>query len=403
MPRWDSFLQFLEEVNGLSNDVSRQQLVNELLKERRNFPWIEGNIATFIYEDPNANNVALNLDIIERDPPFEPMTNIEGTSLWYIQRRFKPDDLLDYLIVVNDPMTPLRGDTNLVQRIQRHWHSDELNKQKIRSAGIETSVLQMPQARPFPNWQMMPDVPRGLIREHDFTSVELGFTDRALWVYTPPDYDNNPDKQYPLLILLDGQWMVGPVQVPFIADALIKHGRMEPAVIAMLQSAGQANRMKEYVSNDKQYESLFNELTPLLQGAYRIDDMNIGIGGAGVGAIAAAHAALKNPTVISHLIMLSPPLGKGQMQQQLLEYADRFQNAPTLPKYIFQSVGRYEQLERFLKPGIALAGILQRRQAQKGDVHHTFVELGSGHGLPAFRSIMPEALSLTFPGAAFVG
>ncbi|MCA9914074.1 MAG: hypothetical protein KC496_12020, partial [Anaerolineae bacterium] len=105
-----------------------------------------------------------------------------------------------------------------------------------------------------------------------------------------------------------------------------------------------------------------------------------------------------NPAVFSHLIMVSPPLGKGQMQAKLVEYAERFDKAPILPRRIFQSVGRYELANRFYKPGLALAGILQRRQANRGDIDHIFAVLGSGHGLPAFRSILPEALAHTFPG-----
>ncbi|MGJ3239463.1 MAG: alpha/beta hydrolase-fold protein [Anaerolineae bacterium] len=402
MPRWDSFEQFLQEASQLSNDVSRQQLVLELLRARPRWPWVEGNRATFIHQSETAQTVAVNLDIIERDPPFEPMQRLEGTDLWYVQRRFQPDDLLDYLIVVDDPMTPLRKDPNLPQRISR-WQADELNPNRVSNGNLRVSVLSMPQARPFPNWSAMADVPRGIIREHDFTSIQMGFSNRRLWIYTPPGYEDEPNREYPLMILLDGQWMVGPVQVPFIADALIKHGRLEPLVIAMSESGGAGQRMRDYVSNDKQYTSLLTELVPLLQNEYRIDATNLGIGGAGVGAIAAAHAALKNAAVFSHLIMLSPPLGKGQMQQQLIEYADRFENARILPERIFQSVGRYELENRFYKPGLALAGILQRRQAQRADVDHKFEVLGSGHGLAAFRSILPEALAHIFPGDAFLG
>lgn len=402
MPRWDSFGQFLQEVNELSNDVSRQQLVNELLRERPRWPWIEGNLVTFIHHDANVNTVALNLDIIEKDPPFEPMKRLEGTALWYIQRRFRADDLLDYMVVVDDPMTPLAGDRNLAARISRHWRPDDFNPVRMRSAQFQNSILQMPSARPFPNWEHMPDVPRGAIREHDFTSIQMGFADRQLWIYTPPDYDDEPDREYPLLVLFDGQWMVGPLQVPFIADALIKHGQMEPIIIAMNQSAGAGARINEFVSNDKHYAAILTELVPLMQNEYRVDATNLGLGGAGAGAIAAAHAALKNPAVFSHLIMLSPPLGKGQAQQKLLEYADRFQNAPALPERIFQSVGRYELEMRFNKPAWALALILQEREADRKDVDHKFVEVGSGHGLAAFKSVMPEALSHTFPGPNFV-
>lgn len=399
MPRWESFSQFLDEAQQLSTDVSRQQLVNELLRERPQFPWIEGNVATFIYDDPAAESAAINLDIIEENPPFAPMQRLEGTSLWYLQRRFEVDDLLDYLVVVDDPMTPIDPqDPSLVARINRHWRPDELNPLRIRTAQRRTSVLRMPQARPFPDWSAMPNVPRGTIMEHDFSSVQMGFTDRTLWVYTPPGYDDDPDREYPLLILLDGQWMVGPLEVPQIADTLIKHGEMEPVVIAMKQSAGSASRLRDYISNDKHTAALLLELLPLLQTQYRVDGTNLGIGGAGVGAVAAAHAALKHPAVFSHLIMLSPPLGKGQMQQQLVEYATRFEESPLLPRRIFQSVGRYELELRFYKPGLALAGILERREKERGDVDHKFVAMSSGHGLTAFKSIFPEALAHVFPG-----
>lgn len=400
MPRWDSFTQFLKEARGLSNDVSRQQLVNELLRERPYWPWIDRTTATFIYVNPGAKSVALNLDIIDRDPPFEMMQNLEGTTLWYVQRQFAEDDLLDYLIAVDDPMTSLRSDPNLLDRIARHWQPDELNPLRIRSMQMQTSVLRMPAARPFPNWEQMPNVPRGMVHEHDFTSRQMNFTDRRLWVYTPPGYEDERGREYPLLVLLDGQWMVGPLQVPFIADALIKHGRMEPIIIAMKQSAGQAGRMQDYVSNDKHYAAILTELVPLMQNEYRVDATVLGIGGAGVGAIAAAHVALKNPAVFNRLIMLSPPLGKGQMQQKLVEYAERFDKATLLPHYIFQSVGRYELDMRFYKPGIALAGILQRREMQRGDVDHKFVEVSSGHGLTAFKSVFPEALTHVFRGSA---
>lgn len=402
MPRWDSFTQFLQEANQLSNNVSRQQLVSELLKERPRWPWVEGDIATFVYESPTAENVALNLDIIETDPPFDPMTKLEGTDLWYVSRQFELDDLLDYMIVVDDPMTPLRNDPHLTDRIAS-WKADDLNPNNVSNGNLRVSVVNMPAARPFPNWASMANVPHGMVHEHDFTSIQMGFSSRRIWVYTPPGYEDEPDREYPLLVLFDGQWMVGPVQVPYIADALIKHGRLEPMIIAMFESGSAGQRMREYVSNDKQYASILTELMPLLQNVYQVDSTNLGIGGVGVGAIAAAHTALKNAAVFSHLIMVSPPLGSGDMKQLLVQYADRFENARILPGRIFQSVGRYELKTRFYKPGIALAGILERRQATRRDIDHKFEIIGSGHGLAAFRSIMPEALSHIFPGPAFTG
>lgn len=394
--RWNSFIQFLAEVHQIQPEY-RQPVVDELLTEHKEWPWVERDRAAFVYNSHTANSVRVNLDIIEADPPFLDMTRLEGTSLWYAQQYFDKDALLDYMFVVNDPGTPLADEPDLYGRITRYWQIDPRNPKMVDTTQIDTSVLRMPKARPFPNWQTMRAIPRGQILAHTFSSVQMGYTDRNLWVYTPPGYNPEGEKMYPLLILTDGQWAVDIFEVPYIADALIKHGRMEPIVIAMIESGSQADRVQDYVSNDKQYASILTELLPLIQTDYLIDSTNLGIGGVGEGAVAAAHAALKNPAVFSHLIMLSPPLGRGAAAQKLKEYAERFRDAALLPTRIFHSVGRYEQSLRYYQPAIALRGILERRMETDKSLHYRFEQLGSGHSLAAFKSIFPEALAHTFP------
>jgi enterochelin esterase-like enzyme len=396
MPRWESFSRFLEDAKAV-DATRRQALVDELLRERPHFPWIEGQTATFVYSGLGVKSVAVNLDTIQADPPFLAMHNLPDTSLWYVQHRFASDDLLDYMLAIDDPGTPLASDKDLLGRIARHWRTDPRNPLRMTTAQAEVSLLRMPKARPLADWATMRAVPRGKIYEHEFSSVQMNFENRKLWVYTPPGYDPASGRLYPMLILFDGQWMIGPLQVPYIADALIKHGRLEPLIIVMKQSGSQASRLADYVSNDKHYAAILTELLPFLQGQYAIDSTNLGVGGVDVGAIAAAHCALKNPAVFSHLIMFSPPLGRGQAQKQLIEYAQRFENARLLPRRIFQSVGRYEQAARFYKPNLALAAILQQREILRGDVDHEYVEVGSGHSLAAFKSLIPEALAHTFP------
>ena len=388
--QWPTFLKFLDEARE-STVQHRRDMVRALLNQHV-FPWIEDDLATFVSIQPGAERVAVNLDSIDEDPPFMPMVRLDGTDMWYLQRQFSSDELLDYLIVVDDPMTPLSTETDILSRIQNFWQTDSLNPSSIRTAQLETSVLRMPDARPFPDWQAMTDVPRGQVFEHLFDSASLNFTDRKLWVYTPPGYDRNGSQSYPLLIMLDGQWMNGPLQVPYIADALIKHNQMEPVVIAMKQSAGQSGRGRDYVSNDDHLSALTDELIPMLQQEYRINTTDVGIAGAGVGAIASAHAALRSPFTFTRLGMMSPPLGAGSFEEQLRQYYERFQMNPTLPKRIFQSVGAYEQYERFYKPGLQLSELLTRRAGEKDNVDYQFVEIGSGHSLLAFRSVAPELL-----------
>ncbi len=395
MANWKSFEAFLREAEATPVE-SRQAVVDDLLRERLDWPWVQGNKASFIYVSMGARRVALNLDTIEGDPPFASFQKLEGTTLWHVTRTFESDDLLDYLLAIDDPMTPLATERDIIGRIERHWRVDPLNTTRMNTAQMNVSVLRMGNARPFPDWTKFTQVPRGKITEHFVNSMQLGFANRKVWVYTPPGYADNPNETYPLMIFSDGQWCVGPLQIPYMADALIKHGQMQPVVIAMIQSGDQKERIKTYVSNDKHYTFLLTELLPFLQSQYRLDSSNLGVGGVAVGAIAAAHAALKNPAVFSHLIMVSPPLGRGIAQEKLREYAGRFERAPVLPKRIFQSVGRYETRSRFYLPAQLLHTILDQRR----DVDYQYLEIGSGHGLVSFRAVLPEALAWAFPGIA---
>ncbi len=392
MTHWNSFNDFLRDALEATTDEQRQTLVDALLASRAQFPWIEGNRATFILSRLGVQTAAVNLDTIPADPPFAMMTNLPGTTLWYVTREFQADDLLDYMLAIDDPLTPLAGEQNVIERVSRHWQVDPSNPLRMDTPQMNVSVLRMNAARPFPDWAAMPRVPRGQILEHTVDSAQVGFSGRRLWVYTPPGYENAAGA-LPLLVLHDGQWMIGPLQVPYIADALVKHGRIQPAIIAMLQSGGQDERLREYVSNDRHYAFLLTELLPLLQTQYRVDSTRIGVGGVALGALAAAHAALNNPAVFANLIMISPPLGRGAMQEQLAAYSERFADAELLPRRIFQSVGRYEARSRFVRPAQSLQESLQSRTS----VAYKFAEIGSGHGLVGFRSILPEALSWIIP------
>ncbi len=394
MPHWNSFGAFLEEAQQTSDDAERQLLVDALLAERAEWPWVEDGQATFVYSRMGTQTAALNLDTIQADPPFAPMTPLEGTTLWYVTQQFESDALLDYMLAIDDPMTPLANEPDVVGRVTRFWRVDPLNPLRMDTAQMNVSVLRMPHARPFPDWSAMKNVPRGHVYEHSVESGQLAFTGRRLWMYTPPDYDHS-GKAYPLLIVNDGQWAIGPLQLPYIADALIKHHRLQPALIAMMQSGGQEERMREYVSNNQHVAFLTSELLPYIQSQYRVDSQSVGIGGVAMGAVAAAHAALNNPAVFSRLLLISPPFGKGPLQDQLMQYVGRFENASLLPQRVFQSVGRYEARGRFLRPALQLQDVLRARPG----IDYSFVETGSGHGLVAFRSVLPEALAWVLPGS----
>lgn len=394
MARWETFSAFLDDAQR-APEAERAALVDALLAERPSFPWVEGEQATFVYRG-EVNSVALNLDVLPGDPPFAPLLRLEGTDFWYHTRTFLADDLLDYLLAVDDPGTPLAGDRDLLQRVADHWRPDPLNPQRLTTPQQSVSILRMNAARPVPDWSAFAGVPRGAVSEHVIASAELGFRGRKLWIYTPANYEQS-DLVFPLVVLHDGQWMSGPLQVPFIVDTLIKHGRMQPAVVAMIQSATGADRDAEYISNEAHYAFLAHELLPDLQSRYYIDATRTVIGGVDVGAVAAAFAASRSPIAFSRLIMISPPLGKGAHAEQVGAIAARLGDVDIpLPRRIYLSVGRYEARSRFVKPARTLADALSVRP----ETRFAFSETGSGHGLVGFKSVLPEALAWALPGAA---
>jgi enterochelin esterase-like enzyme len=162
----------------------------------------------------------------------------------------------------------------------------------------------------------------------------------------------------------------------------------------MLGSGTQEQRLSEFIDSERFVLFALSELLPYISSKYSIDSLSLGIGGVGLGAIAAAHVALNSFNAFSRLILLSPPLqGQNRSESGLQNYRRRFETASQLPARIFQSVGRYEQFSRFVKPGRRLAESIRKH----GDADLRFVETGSGHSLAAFKAIFPEALAWTFP------
>jgi len=80
-------------------------------------------------------------------------------------------------------------------------------------------------------------VPHGVIHHHFYNSA-VGRDDRDYYVYTPPNYDPDAKKSYPVLYLLHGYGLdarcwtaVGYANV--ILDNLIARGKAKPMIVVM--------------------------------------------------------------------------------------------------------------------------------------------------------------------------
>lgn len=147
------------------------------------------------------------------------------------------------------------------------------------------SLLHVPGPSSLP-WETG-DIPHGEVHEHLYHSGVVG-DDRELFVYTPPGYDAQAKKPYPVLYLLHGlshdarSWTeVGRAHL--IADHLIAQGMIKPMVIVMPSGYGDAEVLARpehvdrwqqiWVSNLRRFhEAFLAEVIPLAEKSYRISN-----------------------------------------------------------------------------------------------------------------------------------
>lgn len=169
-----------------------------------------------------------------------------------------------------------------------------------------------------------PSHPR--LRLHrNFASVYLP-EKRDVIVYLPPEYEDQPDRHYPVLYLHDGQNLFDP-ETSFIhgrtwqlleqADAAIDAGEVEPLVIVGIYNTGD-RRLAEYTPDSNRQMGggeaeeygllLTRELVPWIARNYRIrpEREHTGLGGSSLGGLVSLYLGLLHPASFGKLAVLSP-------------------------------------------------------------------------------------------------
>jgi predicted alpha/beta superfamily hydrolase len=169
-------------------------------------------------------------------------------------------------------------------------------------------------------------VSAGQLHKHEKISSRYLRNSRDLVVYLPPGYDDQPQRNFPVLYLHDGQnlfdgrtsyvpgmdWHVGDS-----ADASIVSGHAEPMIIVGIYNTGKS-RISEYTPTrvpklgggraDRYGKFLLNELMPFIQTTYRIErgPARTGIGGSSLGGLVSLYLGLRMPDVFGKIAALSP-------------------------------------------------------------------------------------------------
>jgi enterochelin esterase-like enzyme len=216
---------------------------------------------TFRLRAPNAKEVFLTREGAQRVAMQK-----DERGVWSVTTEPLEPDLYGYAFVVDG--------VNLIDPGNPVMKPNLLNTQ---------SMVHVPGSASLP-WEVG-DVPHGTVHRHFYKSKVVG-DERDFYVYTPPGYDPNARKQYPVLYLLHGfsddasGWTeVGRAHV--ILDNLIAQGKAKPMLIVMPLGYGAPEivvpnfagfrdpdlRQRNY---DRFRDALLTEVIPAVEKAYRI-------------------------------------------------------------------------------------------------------------------------------------
>jgi predicted alpha/beta superfamily hydrolase len=223
---------------------------------------------------------------------------------------------------------------------------------------------------PDPQPQSAPDVspaaedapPHPRLRLHGAFESRYLPDARDVIVYLPPDYDDHPERSYPVLYMHDGQnlfdgrtsFIPGRTwQVREQADAAIRGGEVEPLIIVGIYNTGD-RRLAEYTP-DRDWQMgggeaasygllLIRELMPWIAGRYRIrtDRESTGLGGSSLGGLVTLYLGLRHAQHFGRLAVLSPSVwwNHKSILGYLNEYAPAIWEKPRLWLDVGDAEGR---------------------------------------------------------------
>lgn len=249
------------------------------------------------------------------------------------------------------------------------------------------------------------------LRKHDGFPSRFLRNQRDLIVYTPPPYDDQLARRFPVLYLHDGQnlfdgttsfipgmdWQVGQT-----ADQCISAGSVEPLIIVGIYNT--KARIREYTPThvpklgggraDRYGKFLVGEVMPFIEREYRTlsGAENTGTGGSSLGGLVSLYLGLKLSHIFGKIAALSPSVWWNQRVMHRFAKAYKSQGRPR----IWLDIGTREgprivqDVEQFRDV------LLQKGWRQEEDLHYERVE-GAEHNEAAWAQRVGPFLRFLYP------
>lgn len=200
-----------------------------------------------------------------------------------------------------------------------------------------------------PELYLLKDVPHGTVRMSLYDCKMTGKT-RCCWIYTPPKYDEEPDKRYPVLYLQHGggENEIGWVwqgKVNNIADNLLAEGRISEMIIVMndgyaFHPDGSGNEAMGNID-----DVLVQDCIPFIDKKFRTiaDRDHRAMAGLSMGAIQSNAGVMKHPDAFANVGIFSGGFtltGDGFDMTEVFDDAKKFNE---LFDVVFVAAGEQEQ------------------------------------------------------------
>lgn len=348
------------------------------------FPLVDGSDITFVYRG-SADSISLRCWISGFNAA-QPFQRLQDTDLWALSIELPLGSRIEYKF-------------ELVTNGQRSLIVDPLNPVLAHDPFGANSVCQVT-GYERPAWSLPdPGSRRGTVEEQTLDCKAFGES-RTLQVYLPARFRRT--RRYPLLIVHDGADYTRFADLITVLDNLIQSLEIPPMVVVMTQSP---DRLKEYGGNDKHAAFIGDELLTYLSRNYPLIDepRARGLMGASFGAVAALHAAWKNPGVFDCLLLQSgsfafSDLGqheRGPVFDSVVRFMNEFREQPGQPAgRIYMNCGIYESLiyeNRSLVPRLQQQGI-----------EVLFEEARDAHNWENWRDRLRNGLTWLYPGPVWM-
>jgi predicted alpha/beta superfamily hydrolase len=236
--------------------------------------------------------------------------------------------------------------------------------------------------------------------------------DRDITVYVPPQYEEQPDRRFPVLYLHDGQNLFDPStsfvpgrtwRVAETADETIGADEVTPLIIVGIANTGD-HRLAEYTpfpdwkmgggEADKYGRLIAEELMPFINANYRTlhDREHTGMGGSSLGGLVTLYLGLKYADRFSKLAVLSPSVWWnhkgiiGFVNETHLNHRPR----------IWLDVGTAEGRRTLADADLLERGLKANGWRPEADLHYEHIE-GGTHDEASWAQRVGPMLHFLFP------